>query len=109
MTCCSSFVVIFFLCKNAPVVVKQAWNEKLSFENEKNSSVLRIFILNYKVLKCILYVLWNIEILYYICYIIFSILGTIIHPFFFVFHLTEILFRYHTLKNVMKSVYIPRA
>ena len=51
----------------------------------------------------------EIEVMYYVMYGIFAILGTIVHPFFFIFHLSEILFRYPTLKNVILSVYKPRA
>ncbi len=53
--------------------------------------------------------LQEIEVIYYIAYGTLAVLGTAIHPFFFTFHLTEILIRYPTLKNVVKSVYIPRA
>ncbi len=46
--------------------------------------------------------------MYYIAYGAFAILGTIIHPFFFIFHLSEILFRYPTLKNIIYSVWQPK-
>lgn len=46
--------------------------------------------------------------MYYIAYGLFAILGTFYHPLFFIFHLTEILFRYPTLKNIILSVYRPR-
>lgn len=46
--------------------------------------------------------------MYYIAYGALAVMGTFLHPFFFTFHLTEILIRYPTLKNVIKSVYIPR-
>ena len=42
--------------------------------------------------------------MYYIAYGLFAILGTFYHPLFFIFHLTEILFRYPTLKNIILSV-----
>lgn len=48
------------------------------------------------------------EVLYYIAFGTFAILGVVIHPFFFTFHLTEILIRYPTLKNVINSVWYPR-
>jgi len=35
-------------------------------------------------------------------------LGTLIHPFFFTFHLSEIIIRYPTLKSVINSVIYPR-
>lgn len=52
--------------------------------------------------------LQEIEVMYYIAYGALAVLGTFKHPLFFTFHLTEILIRYPTLKNVIKSVYIPR-
>ena len=68
-----------------------------------------------KIVGRLLSVLWSmyqtlmeIEIFYYICYIIFSLFGALIHPFFFCFHLTEILFRFSTLSNILQSVYQPR-
>jgi hypothetical protein len=47
--------------------------------------------------------------MYYISYGALAILGTFVHPFFFVFHLSEILIRYPTLKSVINSVVQPRA
>lgn len=51
--------------------------------------------------------LQEVEVMYYVAYGVFAILGTFMHPFFFIFHLSEILFRYPTLKNVILSVYKP--
>lgn len=34
MACCSIFVVMFFLFKNAPLIIKKAWQTKLPFEDE---------------------------------------------------------------------------
>ena len=46
--------------------------------------------------------------MYYIAYGLFAILGTFFHPFFFIFHLSEILFRYPTLQNIIKSIWRPK-
>ena len=61
-----------------------------------------------KLLTVILFILKEIEVVYYLAYGALAVFGTIIHPFFFAFHLTEILIRYPTLKNVIKSVWEPR-
>jgi hypothetical protein len=37
-----------------------------------------------------------------------AVLGITVNPFFFVFHLSEIFFRYPSLKAVIRSVYDPR-
>ena len=50
----------------------------------------------------------NIDVIYYLSYGSLAFLGVMIHPFFFAFHLTEILIRYPTLKNVVKAVWEPR-
>ena len=52
-------------------------------------------------------VLFNSEVIYFLSYGIFSILGTFFHPFFFSFHLTEFLIKYPPLKNILRSVYEP--
>jgi hypothetical protein len=54
------------------------------------------------------YILREIEVVYYLAYGALAVIGTVIHPFFFCFHLTEILIRYPTLKNVVKSVWEPK-
>ena len=59
-------------------------------------------------MKVIFSTLKEIEVVYYIAYGALAVLGTVVHPFFFTFHLTEILLRYPTLKNVIKSVWEPR-
>lgn len=56
----------------------------------------------------LLQLLKNIDVLYYLSYGLFAFIGTVIHPFFFAFHLSEILIRYPTLKNVIRSVWTPR-
>ena len=50
----------------------------------------------------------NIELLYYLAYGILAFVATYIHPFFFVFHLSEILIRYPTLRNVIRAVWEPK-
>lgn len=37
-----------------------------------------------------------------------AVIGTVVHPFFFAFHMTEVLIRYPTLKNVIRAVWEPR-
>ena len=63
----------------------------------------------------------NIEVLYYLAYGILAFIATYVHPFFFAFHLTEILirlvrfhlvylfFRYETLRTLTKAVWGPKA
>lgn len=55
-----------------------------------------------------MFLMQNIDVIYYLAYGSLAFLGVMIHPFFFAFHLTEILIRYPTLKNVIKAVWEPR-
>ena len=93
MIFCSSFVVLFFLCKKAPLYLKETWrNSEKENANVRGRAVkLVIFIIT--VLKCFLKVLSNIEVLYYLAYGILACIATIFHPVFFAFHLTQILIR----------------
>lgn len=108
MSCCSIFVVIFFLCKNAPLIVQKAWNEKTPFDGKEMNFLLSLVVVTVKLLTVLVFILKEIEVIYYLAYGALAILGTVYHPFFFSFHLTEILIRYPTLKNVIMAVYMPR-
>lgn len=46
--------------------------------------------------------------IYYLAFGALAVLGTFVHPLFFTFHLTEIIVRYPTLKNIISSVLIQR-
>lgn len=54
------------------------------------------------------YVLKNVHVLYHTLYMLFAVLGLTFHPFFFAYHLTEIIYRYPSLQNVIQSVVIPK-
>ncbi|KAL4438400.1 hypothetical protein ABPG74_009439 [Tetrahymena malaccensis] len=109
MTCCSMFVVSFFLVKNLPVLIKRIWSADKGQENELFKHFLaRIFLWLFKLIKIIFSLLKELEIIYYICYGTFAILGTVVHPFFFTFHLSEIFIRFPLLMSVINAVYIPR-
>jgi inositol 1,4,5-triphosphate receptor type 1/inositol 1,4,5-triphosphate receptor type 3 len=101
-------VVVFFLVKNAPLIIKKALNEKTPFEGPNQNLLIWFFILIVKLLTVVIFILKEIEVVYYLAYGTLAVIATAYHPFFFAFHLTEILIRYPTLKNVIKSVYEPR-
>ena len=61
-----------------------------------------------KLIKMIMSFFEEVEMLYYVAYGVLAILGVLIHPFFYTFHLTEIMMRYPSLKNILMSVYEPR-
>ena len=67
----------------------------LKAENDKVTTglvnwIIRKFIL---LIKATAHCLMQVEILYYLAYGILAVVGVSIHPFFFAFHLTQILLR----------------
>ncbi|EGR27735.1 MIR domain protein [Ichthyophthirius multifiliis] len=110
MTCCSMFVVSFFLIKNLPLLIKRAWSKdkKNKLVPEMPPLIIRFILWIYKLAIVLIDLLQEIEIIYYISYGAFSIIGTFYHPFFFTFHLTEILIRFPTLKSVIMAVWGPK-
>ena len=93
MATCSIFVIIFFLLKKAPLLFSRATKgDKISKRLHK-FKILRPLTYVYLVIKCLFFFLTEIEILYYVTYTVLAIIGTIVHPFFFAFHLTEVLLR----------------
>lgn len=69
---------------------------------------MKLIMLLVKLFMVLIALMQEIEVIYYLAYGTLAIFGIIIHHFFFTFHLTEILIRYPTLKNVIRSVYEPR-
>ena len=95
MTGCSIFVVTFFIVKNAPLIFQKAWADKIQKKEnpEKEKCFLKFSIFVRKCIKSAYLLLQEIEVIYYLAYATLTVLGTTVHPFFFAFHLTEILFR----------------
>lgn len=108
MIICSSFVVIFFLCKKAPIYAREAWDESRELLNKDHNFVVKTFLYLYAIFNCIIKVLMNIDLLYYVFYGTFAFLASLIHPFFFAFHLTEVMLRYPTLRTIIKSFWEPK-
>lgn len=110
MVSCSLFVIAFFLSKSAPLVIEKAFKP----QNYKNAPVIKkkchkqLFEFIIKCFKCFFYFLQDLEILYYVGYGILAILGTVYNPFFFCFHLSEILLRFPELKTVIMAFWEPR-
>ncbi len=46
--------------------------------------------------------------LYYIGYLVFSFCGYFVHPFFYCYHMVDIIIRNPYLKNVLMALYRPR-
>lgn len=99
MIICSSFVVAFFLMKKAPLVIQKAWKidlfNRTNPDGSKKSPGLLGKLVNFlfKAIFTVITILQSVEIVYYILYGLLAVVGLVIHPFFFAFHLTEILLR----------------
>jgi len=50
----------------------------------------------------------DLFLIYYVGYFIFSFLGLFLHPFFYTYHLVDIILRSSYLQNVLKAIYRPR-
>ena len=91
-------IVLFFLAQTAPLIIKKAW---VGWEKDKLNIVKYIR----RLLLTIFYLLTDFYVLYYLVYGFTAFLGTFYHPFFFAFHLFDVLVRYPLLLNVVKAVW----
>jgi len=91
----TAFVVLFYLFKKTPLVIERVWNQADEKESQKPKKgvVSRMFNWIFKVISVLFGVLQSIEIVYYLIYLVMAILAVALHPFFFAFHLTEVIIR----------------
>lgn len=106
MTVCAIFVVTFYFAKKAPLFLGDIWKDKNEEEEAENESIgtkkkkknqpgyiVKFIKFIIKLLKTIFRSLESPEILYYLAYGSLAVIGTVVHPFFFAFHLTVVLVR----------------
>jgi hypothetical protein len=86
------------LAKTAPLIIKKAW---VGVKKDKFN------ILKYvkRLVFTVIYLLSDFYVLYYIIYGVTAIIGTILNPFFFAFHLFDVIVRYPVLLNVILAVW----
>jgi len=94
----SSFVILFFLVKKAPLIIEKAWKKEENILDDfhagkKTPFLSRIFKYVNKISLCVFFFLQNFQVLFYIAYGLFALFAITIHEFFFCFHLVEILIR----------------
>lgn len=94
-------IVSYFLAKTAPLLIKKAW---VGVKKDK----LNLFAYIKRLLLTVYYLLSDFYVLYYIIYGVSAIIGTTITPFFFAFHLFDVIVRFPELKFVIMSVWIPK-
>ena len=108
MIVCSTFVVLFFLLKKGPLYVKTAWRENQDLLKMPADPFTKLFKLLIVVLKSMLRIFTNIEVVYYLTYGALAYVAMMVHPFFYAFHLTEFIIRYPTLSSVLQSIWEPK-
>jgi hypothetical protein len=101
-------VVFFYILKTAPVQGKRGWKKVKAHQGPNKQPILAKAIQFTMKLSFALYYVMNANVLFYISYLIFALFGILIHPFFFSYHLFEILYRFPSLQNVIKSVSVPK-
>lgn len=97
----STVIVTFFLAKTAPLIIKKS----LVGVRKNDRNLLKLL---FRFLKTLYFLFSDFYILYYLIYGITAIIGTTLSPFFFAFHLFEVLVRFPVLSNVVKAVWIPK-
>lgn len=83
----ASLVVFFFLVKKAPLKIQHIWKD---FNKIDVGCFKKTFITIFKFFHSFIVLLSDIDILYYTFYIIASIIGITLHPFYFAFHLLDL-------------------
>jgi hypothetical protein len=100
--CIMAGIIVFeFLCRKTPAIFMQI-REELDEQNFSSTRRKYIFVKEF-----FLRTFFNFEIVYYLCYITFAILGYIANDFFFAFLLLEVITRFKTLRNVVMAIRNP--
>ena len=84
-------IVAYFLLKTAPIHIQKVWAKW------KAKDVFNVFKLIKHLLLTIRSLLLDFYILYYLIYGLTAVMGTFIHPFFFAYHLFDIVVKYPVL------------
>ena len=102
----SGLVVLFFLLKRAPLILeeKEVWD---GFFEMKINRFKKLLVVMMRCFYSLFLFASDFDFVYYSAYISFSILGLVVHPFLFCFHLIDFL-RIDLLKNVILSIWLPR-
>ena len=102
----SAFIVVLYMMKVAPLMLVRGWRT-VGMEGKKGK-LTRCFGYCEKTVLAGYRLFSEVDVIYYLAYQILSILGTFYNPLFFSFHLLDVLYRYPSLQNVIKSITLPR-
>ena len=104
----SCIVVIFFLFKKFPPIISQARSASEKFNFLQGGIIGTLFTFFFRLIFIIFNLFLRVEVVYFLAYALFAVMGTFYHPFFFVFHMTYLFFREKRLAKVFKSIWLPR-
>lgn len=104
-------IVMFFLAKAGPILAKKGWDQTNFITVRLMSSKYRIahvIVKLVQIFNTLYYVLSDFDVIFYMLYALFSVLGTFSHPIYFSLLLLDVVYRYPSLQNVVNSIYLPR-
>jgi inositol 1,4,5-triphosphate receptor type 1/inositol 1,4,5-triphosphate receptor type 3 len=109
---CAGIMVFCLVLKKVPLMIKRVFfeknNTKIGDGKERMGLIKRLIMLAFDLLAVVILFLKDIKLVYYVSYLLAALFGTLIHPFFFAFHLTDIMVRYPTLTAVVRAFWEPR-
>lgn len=104
---CSILIVTFFIIKTAPILIQRGWRKHIT--NTVSTGCLSTMYSKIKGFFLTLYfTLSNVDVLYNLLYMSFSILGIAGFTLFFSLHLLDVIYRFPSLQNVIMSIVLPR-
>lgn len=103
-------IVAFFLLKVGPHLARKGWEQRNThlFNLDYRTNLLAKGIIKLiQIARTAFYVLSDFDVIYYLLYTTFSILGTTVHPFYFSLLLLDVVYRSKALQNVVNSIILP--
>ena len=108
----TTFIDVFFLVKVGPLLLSRGWR---SWQVDVSGGALvrkvrcrQVYYYGKKSITAVVFLLREVDVVFYLFYLLFSVLGTFVTPLFFSFHLLDVLYRYPSLQNVIKSITLPK-
>ena len=101
---CAGLILSFYVMKKGPVLAKRGWKSK-GVQTKFSFSLLDRVV---SAFWTVFFIMKNKHVQYHTLYVVFSLLGIVVHPFYFSVHLLGIVYQYPSLQNVIKSVTLQR-
>ena len=104
----AGIIVSFFILKEWPILASKGWRSVTDLPNSPHSRLILCLHLLKRLISVFYHLFSSFQVLFYLLFIVFSILGMVINPLFFAFHMLDVTKRYPMLQNIIKSVTTPR-